>query len=199
MDDSEEPTGQESEGETQEIGGHGVVRLAQGGVPIASGDRRPGEEAVVIGGSMAGLLAARVLADRFDRVTVVDPAEQSRRKSCGIKRLTLAHDFTSFAKLDRGRDFVQRNVGGTECGPEVIAVLAEPVSRGPGFAEELTNRHPVVLAGNSDHRRQVERAPRRQVLRCGGGQARPQSSRGGHRDTDRLVKLTPRRKTWPRC
>src|SRR4051812_7330704 len=30
------------------------------------------EHAVVIGGSMAGLLAARVLADQFDRVTVIE-------------------------------------------------------------------------------------------------------------------------------
>ena len=30
-----------------------------------------GEHAVVIGGSVAGLLAARVLADHFERVTVV--------------------------------------------------------------------------------------------------------------------------------
>jgi 2-polyprenyl-6-methoxyphenol hydroxylase-like FAD-dependent oxidoreductase len=34
--------------------------------------RRIGESAVVIGASMAGLCAARVLADRFDRVTVLD-------------------------------------------------------------------------------------------------------------------------------
>ncbi len=32
----------------------------------------PGSHAVVIGGSMAGLLAARVLADHFDRVTIVE-------------------------------------------------------------------------------------------------------------------------------
>lgn len=32
----------------------------------------PRDEAVVIGGSMAGMLTARVLADHFDRVTVVD-------------------------------------------------------------------------------------------------------------------------------
>ncbi|HAC47474.1 MAG TPA: hypothetical protein DCF65_15610, partial [Chloroflexi bacterium] len=30
-----------------------------------------GRHAIVIGGSMAGLLAARVLADHFDRVTIV--------------------------------------------------------------------------------------------------------------------------------
>src|SRR5579864_8952183 len=31
-----------------------------------------GRHAIVIGGGMAGLLAARVLADHFDRVTIVD-------------------------------------------------------------------------------------------------------------------------------
>ena len=30
------------------------------------------EHAVVVGASMAGLIAARVLADRFERVTVID-------------------------------------------------------------------------------------------------------------------------------
>src|SRR5687767_9413701 len=33
---------------------------------------RAGEHAIVIGASMAGLLAARVLADSYDRVTVLD-------------------------------------------------------------------------------------------------------------------------------
>src|SRR5712691_10809938 len=36
-------------------------------MPTASG-----HHAIVVGGSMAGLLAARVLADHFDRVTIVD-------------------------------------------------------------------------------------------------------------------------------
>ena len=34
--------------------------------------RRIGEHAVVIGASMAGLLAARVLTDAYERVTVID-------------------------------------------------------------------------------------------------------------------------------
>ncbi|NEU77015.1 hypothetical protein PI95_032085 [Hassallia byssoidea VB512170] len=39
----------------------------------ATGERRAGlREAVVIGGSMAGLLVARVLTDYFDRVTIID-------------------------------------------------------------------------------------------------------------------------------
>ena len=37
--------------------------------------RRLGEHAVVIGGSMGGLLAARVLSDHYDRVTVVERDE----------------------------------------------------------------------------------------------------------------------------
>ena len=40
-------------------------------VPSVSSDAH-GEHAVVVGGSMAGLLAARVLADAFARVTIVD-------------------------------------------------------------------------------------------------------------------------------
>ena len=39
---------------------------------------RAGSHAVVIGGSMGGLVAARVLADRFERVTVVDRDELPR-------------------------------------------------------------------------------------------------------------------------
>ncbi|MGF7233802.1 MAG: FAD-dependent oxidoreductase, partial [Frankia sp.] len=43
----------------------------------------PGRHAVVLGGSVAGLLAARVLAETFDRVTIVErdagPVEGFRR------------------------------------------------------------------------------------------------------------------------
>jgi hypothetical protein len=71
MGDPEKQPGPELERQTQKLGDHAVVR-PQGGIPMRSSDLGPGEEAVVIGGSMAGLLAARVLADRFDRVTVID-------------------------------------------------------------------------------------------------------------------------------
>ncbi|MSP12071.1 MAG: 2-polyprenyl-6-methoxyphenol hydroxylase-like oxidoreductase [Chloroflexi bacterium] len=47
-------------------------------------ERRVGNQAVVIGGSIAGLLAARVLADHFDQVTIIErdiyPAEPDFRK-----------------------------------------------------------------------------------------------------------------------
>ena len=39
---------------------------------IDRGAPRAGEHAIVIGASMAGLLAARVLSDSYDRVTVLD-------------------------------------------------------------------------------------------------------------------------------
>src|SRR5204862_5356906 len=47
--------------------------------------RRLGQHAIVIGGSIGGLLAARVLSDHFDRVTILDrdkiPDEAEPRKN----------------------------------------------------------------------------------------------------------------------
>jgi 2-polyprenyl-6-methoxyphenol hydroxylase-like FAD-dependent oxidoreductase len=40
--------------------------------PVLKSERFGGESAVVLGGSMAGLLAARVLADHFDQVSVIE-------------------------------------------------------------------------------------------------------------------------------
>jgi len=66
-------------------GAHAAI---DGGAAVAGEAARQdggcGRPAVVIGGSMAGLLAARVLADHFERVTVVErdrfPAEPAFRK-----------------------------------------------------------------------------------------------------------------------
>jgi 2-polyprenyl-6-methoxyphenol hydroxylase-like FAD-dependent oxidoreductase len=41
--------------------------------------RRIGEHAVVIGGSMAGLLSASALTDGYDQVTIVERDARSRR------------------------------------------------------------------------------------------------------------------------
>jgi phytoene dehydrogenase-like protein len=41
-----------------------------------------GQDAVVVGGSLAGLMTARVLADYFDSVTVLERGRCPRR--CGI-------------------------------------------------------------------------------------------------------------------
>ena len=45
----------------------------------ATGTQRVGEHAVVIGASMAGLLAARVLADHFERVTLLERDQLPRQ------------------------------------------------------------------------------------------------------------------------
>jgi 2-polyprenyl-6-methoxyphenol hydroxylase-like FAD-dependent oxidoreductase len=67
--------------------------------------RRGGRHAVVVGGSMAGLLAARVLADRFERVTVVDrdrfPEAPNHRK--GVPQSRHAHGI-----LERGQRIIGR-------------------------------------------------------------------------------------------
>lgn len=64
-----------------------------------------GRHAVVVGGSMGGLLAARVLADHFERVTVVDrdrfPEEPDHRK--GVPQSRHAH-----ALLERGQRIISR-------------------------------------------------------------------------------------------
>jgi ribulose 1,5-bisphosphate synthetase/thiazole synthase len=45
-----------------------TVQPAKGGELSVNG----GSHAVIIGGSMAGLLAGRILADHFDRVTIIE-------------------------------------------------------------------------------------------------------------------------------
>lgn len=64
-----------------------------------------GRRAVVVGGSMAGLLAARVLAEHFERVTVVDrdrfPGEPGHRK--GVPQSWHAHGI-----LPRGQEIIDR-------------------------------------------------------------------------------------------
>ncbi len=64
-----------------------------------------GRRAVVVGGSMAGLLAGRVLADHFERVTIVEryrfPEGPVPRK--GVPQARHVH-----ALLKRGRITVER-------------------------------------------------------------------------------------------
>ena len=67
--------------------------------------KRIGEHAVVIGASMAGLLAARALSDVYDRVTVLErdvfPVADSPRK--GVPQGRHAHGL-----LSRGRSVISR-------------------------------------------------------------------------------------------
>jgi pimeloyl-ACP methyl ester carboxylesterase/2-polyprenyl-6-methoxyphenol hydroxylase-like FAD-dependent oxidoreductase len=78
--------------------------------------RRIGEHAVVIGGSVAGLLAARVLADAYERVTVIDrdalPDELQGRRA--VPQGRHAH-----ALLPRGRESLDALLPGF--GAELVA------------------------------------------------------------------------------
>jgi hypothetical protein len=69
----------------------------------------PRRHAVVVGGSMAGMLAARVLADHFERVTVLErdhlPDTPSHRK--GLPQARHVH-----VLLERGRMALERLLPG---------------------------------------------------------------------------------------
>lgn len=76
-------------------------------MPNKNGSTPPnsGSHAIVIGGSMAGLLAARVLSDQFERVTIVErdrlPEETANRK--GVPQGRHAHGL-----LPRGHMILER-------------------------------------------------------------------------------------------
>ncbi|HUS17797.1 MAG TPA: monooxygenase, partial [Chloroflexia bacterium] len=60
-----------------------------------------GRQAVVIGGSMAGLTAARVLADHFDKVTIV---ERDRFATDATPRKGVPQGRQAHVLLVHGRD-----------------------------------------------------------------------------------------------
>lgn len=76
-----------------------------GGAAAGHVSRKAGGHAVVLGGSLAGLLAARVLAEHFDRVTVVErdayPSGASVRK--GVPQASHVH-----ALMRRGQQVLER-------------------------------------------------------------------------------------------
>src|SRR4051794_40416588 len=83
-------------------------------LPSSPHHRRPyvkREHAVVVGGSMAGLLAARVLSAHFDRVTLIErdrfPAEPVSR--AGVPQARHAHVLWT-----RGREIVEALFPGLE-------------------------------------------------------------------------------------
>ena len=71
------------------------------GLSAVSGRRH----AVVVGGSMAGMLAARVLADHFDFVTLL---ERDRFPETPAARKGLPQGRHAHALLERGREVLER-------------------------------------------------------------------------------------------
>jgi 2-polyprenyl-6-methoxyphenol hydroxylase-like FAD-dependent oxidoreductase len=103
-----------------------------------------GRHAVVLGGSLAGLLAARVLADHFDRVTVIErdayPETTAARK--GIPQANHVHGL-----LVRGREILEELFPGVQdemiaAGAPVVDIANEiawftPAGWGVRFPSEL--------------------------------------------------------------
>lgn len=85
-------------------------------------NQRPNQHAVVIGGSMAGLLAARVLADFFARVTVV---ERDRLPDGPLGRKGLPQARHIHILLARGRDTLEQLFPGFQT--ELLAQGAQRV------------------------------------------------------------------------
>jgi 2-polyprenyl-6-methoxyphenol hydroxylase-like FAD-dependent oxidoreductase len=85
--------------------------------------------AVVVGGSMAGMLAARVLSDHFDEVTLLErdhfPDAPTARK--GLPQARHAH-----ALLDRGRGALERFFPGLT--GELVRAGAEPMDATQDYA-----------------------------------------------------------------
>ncbi|MBE2269431.1 MAG: FAD-dependent monooxygenase [Anaerolinea sp.] len=67
--------------------------------------------AVVIGGSMSGLLTARVLADHFDQVTIV---ERDRMNTAAELRAGVPQGYHAHALLVRGRQIMENLLPGLE-------------------------------------------------------------------------------------
>lgn len=111
--------------------------------------QRHGGHAVVVGGSMAGLLAGRVLADAFDEVTVLDrdplPDEAVARR--GVPQANHVH-----AMLEAGRSTLEDLFPGF--GSDVLAAGGLVVDGGSdlgfhqkgGFLAETPDRHPFYCA-----------------------------------------------------
>jgi 2-polyprenyl-6-methoxyphenol hydroxylase-like FAD-dependent oxidoreductase len=88
-------------------------------------ERKSFGDAIVIGGSMAGLLAARVLADYFQTVTVIERDERSERPEPrrGVPQGRHAHGL-----LLRGQHTITRLFSGIR--EELLAAGATPVNMG---------------------------------------------------------------------
>src|SRR6516225_2058866 len=81
-----------------------------------------GRHAVVVGGSLAGMLAARVLADHFDKVTLL---ERERFPTTPAARKGLPQGRHAHVLLERGRVVVERFLPGLT--GELVQAGAEPL------------------------------------------------------------------------
>jgi hypothetical protein len=92
---------------------------------VAAMSRQTGDRAVVLGASMAGLLAARVLADAYRRVTII---ERDRLPVSGLERKGVPQGRHAHALLPRGAQILDELFPGLLAGLEAggIPVLHAP-------------------------------------------------------------------------
>src|SRR5579859_7938165 len=82
------------------------------------------EHALVLGGSVAGLLAARVLADRYAKVTIV---ERDRLPAAAQHRRGLPHAHHVHGLLPRGRQIVE----------DLLSGFTDQIMASGGFAGDI--------------------------------------------------------------
>ena len=104
--------------------------------------RRIGDHAVVLGASLAGLLAARVLADAYDRVTVVerDPLPMTAENRKGVPQGRHAH-----LLLSRGTQILDELFPGLF---DDLVVGGAPVIRDLEELRFSPGGHPLCLRGH---------------------------------------------------
>ncbi len=104
--------------------------------------RKLGDHAVVLGGSLAGLLAARVLADAYERVTVVerDPLPDTARNRRGVPQGRHAH-----VLLARGAQVIDELFPGLL---DDLVAGGAPVVRDLAEMRFSPGGHPLCLEGH---------------------------------------------------
>lgn len=110
-----------------------------------TGNRRAGDHAVVLGGGMAGLFAARILADHYAAVTIV---ERDRLAANGTKRRGTPQARHSHGLLMRAADIAESRFPGLT--NELIADGAKTVSAFDDFR--------AIFFGNVLHRAALGRS-----------------------------------------
>ncbi len=139
---------------------------------------RLGEHAVVIGAGMAGLAAARVLADRFEKVTIVDGDTFADQP---VNRRAVPQGFHSHVLMANGRLIFERLFPGLDAQLDAAGVplvdwandclIYSPAGLVPRFPSRLLTR--------TCTRPQLEFTVRGRVLQCPNIQLRPASTVSG--------------------
>jgi 2-polyprenyl-6-methoxyphenol hydroxylase-like FAD-dependent oxidoreductase len=123
-----------------------------------------GKEVIVIGASMAGLLAARVLADHFEQVTLV---ERDRFPPPGVNRKGVPQGKHTHVLLERGRQIMEEYLPGlTDELAELGAANIADVSLNVGWFHSGGYHQPGVsgISGVGVSRPTLERSVRARVL-----------------------------------